>query len=335
MSVRVGFVGVGRIGAAHAAVVARHPEVSELVVGDADPARAAQVAGALGATPAGAIDDVLAAGVDALMIAANTSAHGALIVRGCEAGLPVFCEKPVALDVEGTIDVVERVRAAGVPVQIGFQRRFDAGYATVRASLAAGELGELRRVHLLSADREPPDASYIPGSGGIFRDCHVHDFDVLRWVTGREVVEAYATGANRGAEFFGAAGDVDESAALLTLDDGTLVTMQGSRYNGGGYDVRMEVYGTAASAAAGLGTRTPLRCAELDGGFPGGEPWPGFWERFTPAYEAEIDAFVEVALGRRETPCSVEDALEALYAAEAADLSRREHRPVAVAEVRR
>ena len=131
-----------------------------------------------------------------------------------------------------------------MPTQIGFQRRFDAGYGAARDALRSGALGELRRVHALTGDREPPAADYIPSSGGIFRDCHVHDFDILRWVTGREVVEVYAVGANRGAAFFAEAGDVDESAAVLTLDDGTLVTLQGSRYNGGGHDVRMELAGT-------------------------------------------------------------------------------------------
>lgn len=334
MSLRVGFLGVGRIGAAHAEVVARHPAVSELVVGDADTARAREVADRLGVVSAGGIDDVLAAGVDALMIAATTSAHPGLILRACEAGLPVFCEKPVAPDVAATIAVAERVRETGIQVQVGFQRRFDAGYAAARAALASGELGELRRAHLLTADREPPPAGYVAGSGGIFRDCHVHDFDALRWVTGREIVEVYATGANRGAAFFGAAGDVDESTALLTLDDGTLATLQGSRYNGAGYDVRLELAGTEATLAVGLDERTALRSTEPGAAFPAGKPWPGFRERFGAAYEAELSAFLEVAAGTRPSPCSVDEALEALYVAEAAELSRREHRPATVDEVR-
>src|SRR5690606_39809392 len=110
----------------------------------------------------------------------------------------------------------------------------------------------LHRVHLITADPRPPAADYIPRSGGIYRDCHIHDFDILRWVTGREVDSVYATGATRGAAFFAEAGDVDTSAALLTMDDGTLFTLQGSRYNGGGSDERMELAGTLRTRAVGL-----------------------------------------------------------------------------------
>jgi predicted dehydrogenase len=148
------------------------------------------------------------------------------------------------------------------------------------------------------------------------------------------VVEVYAVGANRGADYFGTAGDVDESVGLLTLDDGTLVTVQGSRYNGGGYDVRMELAGTAGTLVVGLDDRAPMRSAEPGVTFPDGAPWPGFWPRFLPAYRAEIQAFVELVAGRRDNPCSVAEALEAFYVAEAATRSRVERRAVRVDEVR-
>ena len=329
---RVALIGTGRIGAAHAEVVRDHPEVERLVVADADPGRASALADKLGVEHA-PVEDAMAA-VDAVVIAAATTAHPELIVAAARRGLPVFCEKPIAADVHTSVRVVEQVRATEVPTQIGFQRRFDAGYVAAREALRGGALGELRRVHALTADREPPAADYIPTSGGIFRDCHVHDFDILRWVTGREVTEVYAVGANRGAAFFADGGDVDESAALLTLDDGTLVTLQGSRYNGGGHDVRMELAGTEATWVVGLDANAALVSAEAGVGFPDGTPWDSFWGRWTPAYVAEMNAFVDLALGRRESPCTVEEALEAFYVAEAASRSRAEHRPVTLTEVR-
>jgi myo-inositol 2-dehydrogenase/D-chiro-inositol 1-dehydrogenase len=329
---RVALVGTGRIGSAHAEVVLAHPEVEQLVVADADGPRAAALADKLGIGHA-PVEQALD-GADAVVIAAATTAHPELILAASRRGLPVFCEKPVAADVATSVQVVEEVRASGVPTQIGFQRRFDAGYRAARDALRRGELGELRRVHALTADRVPPHASYIPTSGGIYRDCHVHDFDILRWVTGREVVEIYAVGSNRGADYFAAAGDVDESAALLTLDDGTLATLQGSRYNGGGHDVRMEIAGTEATWVVGLDEHAALVSAEPGVAFPDGDPWQDFWGRWTPAYVAEMNAFVDLALGRRESPCTVADALEAFYVAEAATRSRDEHRPVTVAEVR-
>lgn len=324
---RVGLLGLGRIGAFHAATLSAHPRVEELVLADADEALAADVAARVGAKVGDAFD------ADAVVIATPTVTHAELILRACAAGLPVFCEKPVALGVAETRRVARAVERHGTLAHIGFQRRFDAGYAAARRTLSAGDLGDLHRVHLLTADPRPPAAAYIASSGGIFRDCHIHDFDILRWVTGREVDTVYATGGNRGARFFADAGDVDNSAALLTLDDGTLVTLQGSRYNGAGYDVRMELAGSLRTMAVGLEDRVPLTSAEPEATFPVKEPWPDFGARFEAAYVAEMDAFLALAAEGGDSPCTVQDALAALLIAEAAELSRHEGRPVRVAEV--
>lgn len=329
---QVGLIGAGRIGAGHAEVLRDHPEVDRLLVADALPERAADLAVKLGVEQAD-VNDVLVS-VDAVVVAAATSAHPDLVRAALRRGLPVFCEKPIAADLATSTALAAEVTGSGVPTQIGFQRRFDAGYVAARSALLAGALGELRRVHAVTADPVPPPTDYVAVSGGIFRDCNVHDFDVVRWVTGREVVEVYATGANRGAAVFADAGDVDESAAVLTLDDATLVTLQGSRYNGAGQDVRMELAGTAATWVVGLDDKSPLVSAEPGVDFPRDTPWESFWGRWTPAYVAEMQAFVDVALGRRVSPCPVEDALESFLVAEAATVSRLEHRPVRVEEVR-
>ena len=330
---RVGLAGTGRIGTMHAEILAAHPSVTQLIVNDANVEVATQVAAKVDGIVTESIEQLLDADLDGLVIATGTAAHAELIIAGTDARIPIFCEKPVALDVDETERVVAHVNTANVPVQIGFQRRFDDGYAAARRTLRDGELGELRRLHLVSADPAPPSPAYIATSGGIFRDLHIHDLDILRWVTGCEVVEIYATAANRGDDCFRAAADVDECVAVLTLDDGTVATMQGSRYNGAGYDVRMEVAGTKATHVVGLAERSPVRSAEPGVGFPGGPPWVLFWDRFRAAYAAEIHAFVEMAAGRRESPCTVDDALHASYLAEAGDLSLREQRPVRVEEV--
>jgi predicted dehydrogenase len=330
---RIGLAGVGRIGAEHARALATHPDVDDLVLADSDTARASKLAEKLGVPSTESVEQLLRSGLDGFVIAAATDAHAELIKAGVDAGLPVFCEKPVAPDVARTIDVRDHVRQHGGRVQIGFQRRFDAGYVAARAELAAGRVGELRRAHLLTCDPSPPAREYIPVSGGIYRDMHVHDIDVLRWVTGREVVEVFAMGANRGDAVFAESGDVDEATTLLRLDDGTLVTMHGSRYNGAGYDVRMELAGTAGTIVVGLDERVPLRSMEPGVTFPGGEPWPAFWPRFTPAYRAEMTAYVAMVRGESPSPCTVEEALQAVLVAEAAERSRRENRPVRLAEV--
>ncbi|MEU4549379.1 Gfo/Idh/MocA family protein [Nonomuraea dietziae] len=320
---RVGLIGLGRIGRFHAETLARR--VDQLIVADADRNLASEVAGRLGATAG----DPWSA--DALVIATPTSTHAGLLLQACEQRIPVFCEKPAAPTVAETLQVAEAAERCGTMVHIGFQRRFDAGFAAARQALLGGELGALHRAHLLTGDPRPPAPEYVPVSGGIFRDCHIHDFDILRWVTGLEAESVYAAGANRGEAFFAEADDVDTSAALITMADGTLVTLQGSRYNGAGYDVRMELAGTLATWAVGLGARAPLHRAD-DGAFPE-DPWPDFQTRFAAAYTAEIEAFLATARGEQDSPCTVRDALAALYLAEAADLSRRDGRPVQMAEV--
>ncbi|RNL83955.1 Gfo/Idh/MocA family protein [Halostreptopolyspora alba] len=332
---RIGLVGTGRIGASHAAALAARPDVTELVLSDVDRERATDVAATVEATVVDDIGPLLAPGaLDGLVVAAATTAHPALITAGVRAGIPVFCEKPVAPDVPGTVEVLREVTRASVPVQIGFMRRFDPGYTRARRALRDGSLGELHRVHAVTCDAAPPPAGYVPQSGGIFRDCHVHDFDAVRWVTGREFTEVTAFGANRGAAYFAEAGDVDTTAAVLRMDDQTVVTLQGSRYNGAGYDVRLELAGSEGTVAVGLDDHSALVSAEPGADFPRGEPFREFWPRFTPAYEAEIAEFLRVAKDQAPSPCTVEDALEAVLVAEAADRSMREGRAVRLSEVR-
>jgi myo-inositol 2-dehydrogenase/D-chiro-inositol 1-dehydrogenase len=222
-----------------------------------------------------------------------------------------------------------------VPVHIGFQRRFDAGYVVAREAVQSGSLGWIHTMRSTTLDPSPPAPAYIAASGGFFRDCSVHDFDSIRWVSGHEVREVYALGANRGEDFFLAAGDVDAAAAVLTLDDDTLALISGSRYNARGYDVRLEVLGSQDGLSVGLDDRLPLRSVEPGATFPSGVPYSAFMERFRDAYVAELTAFVAIVAGRARPSCTVADALEAFYIAEACELSRAEHRPVSVDEVRR
>ncbi|GHF79229.1 Gfo/Idh/MocA family oxidoreductase [Streptomyces filamentosus] len=327
---RIGLIGTGRIGSFHAGVLARHPEVGSLVVADADAGRAASVAAALGAEAAPDVTALLGRGPDAVVIASATAAHAELISRAARAGLPVFCEKPIALDVPGTLAALAAVAEAGTELQLGFMRRFDAGYRAAREAVRAGRLGRLHTVRTVSSDPEPPPAAYLPLSGGLFRDCMIHDVDAVRWVTGREVVEVYARGADGGPAVFREAGDVDTAAALLVLDDGTLVTATATRCNGAGYDVRMELAGDRDQLAVGLDERTPLTSLEPHSPAPPPKPWPGFLERFAPAYEAELDAFVRLVRGGAPNPCDGYEALAALRVAEACERSRREGRAVRV-----
>ncbi|MFJ8715393.1 Gfo/Idh/MocA family oxidoreductase [Streptomyces violaceus] len=330
---RIGVIGTGRIGTIHANTLSRHRDVGSLILTDADPTRAQDLAHRLGETAAPGVEEIFRWGVDAVVITTNTSAHAELIGRAARSGLPVFCEKPIALDLPGTLSAIAEVETVGTVLQMGFQRRFDTGYTGAREAVRSGRLGRLHTVRALTSDQSPPAAAWLPLSGGLYRDTLIHDFDVLRWVTGREVADVYAAGSDAGPAMFREAGDVDTAAVLLTLDDGMLATITGSRMNGAGYDVRMELAGELDQIVVGLDDRTPIASTEPTGPPAADKPWTGFLERFGPAYEAELNAFVEVVRGERPNPCDGREALQALRIAEACELSRRERRAVRLAEI--
>jgi myo-inositol 2-dehydrogenase/D-chiro-inositol 1-dehydrogenase len=331
---RIGILGLGRIGAFHAETLSGLDVVESLVLTDPFADAAKSAAERFGGEVVDSPEALLAAGVDGIVVAAATDAHPGLILAGVEAGVPVFCEKPVAKTMAEGVRVLKAVEGTEVPIQIGYNRRFDAGFVAARAAVQGGELGKLHTVRSTTLDPAPPPAAYIAASGGIFRDCSVHDFDIIRWVTGREVVEVYAVGGNRGAEYIKEAGDADTTGAILTLDDGTIAVVSNSRHNARGYDVRMEIHGFADSIAVGLEDKLPLRSVEPGVTFPAGTPHDFFMDRFTEAYRAELTAFTEIVAGTRPSPCTVADALEAGWIADACTLSLQEHRPVTVAEVR-
>jgi myo-inositol 2-dehydrogenase / D-chiro-inositol 1-dehydrogenase len=329
--VRIGVIGVGRIGSMHAGMLAEEPAVDQVILADIDQQRAQEVAADL-ALEATSIEEIFDR-VDAVVIAAATSAHAQLIGKAASTGLPAFCEKPIAVDVASTHEVIRDVAGAGTVLQVGFQRRFDAGYRAAHDLVAHGELGTLYAFRLAGHDPAPPPEDYIAVSGGIFRDFSIHDFDALRFVTGQEVTEVYADGSVIAFPVFAEQGDVDTAVATLRLESGALGILSVTRHDPLGYDVRMELFGSGDSVSVGWDARTPLRSVE-----PGMPPAPAeayarFQERFADAYRDEMAAFVEVAEGRRENPCTPEDALEALRVAVACDLSRAEHRPVQLAEV--
>jgi myo-inositol 2-dehydrogenase/D-chiro-inositol 1-dehydrogenase len=332
---RIGIMGLGRIGAFHAETLAGLDAVDSLVVTDPVAATVATATERFGAVPADSPEALLAAGIDGVVIAAATDVHPQLIVAAVKAGVPVFCEKPVARGVEESLEVLRAVEGSGVEVQIGYNRRFDAGCVAARRAVVSGELGGLHTVRSTTLDPAPPPAAYVAASGGIFRDCSVHDFDIVRWVTGREVVEVYATGGNRGAEYIREAGDVDTASSLLILDDGTIAVISNSRHNARGHDVRLEVHGMKDSIAVGLEDKLPLRSVEPGATFPAGVPHIFFMDRFADAYRAELTAFTEVVAGTRTSPCTVADAIEASRIADACTLSIHENRPVRLDEVRK
>ncbi len=326
---RIGLLGVGRIGIMHARILA--PKVESLVVADVVPERARQAADELGARVRSVEDFFDSDDLDGVVLATPTDAHARHIEAAVRLGVPIFCEKPVALDIASTERANAAAKSAGVPVHIGFQRRFDAAYAAARERLAAGKIGELRRVHMHTLDQAPAAREFLAASGGIFTDCLIHDFDALRWVTGREVEEVFAFGTDLGLPDFADFSDVCETVLALRLTGGALATAHSSRFNGAGYDVRMEVHGTEGTDVVGMDERLPVRSLEPGVAYPSGEPWVDFIARFADCYERELEAFLDVVAGKGEVPSTIDDAVASLRVAEACAASCREGRPVKVA----
>jgi len=329
----LGIIGLGRIGAFHTETLTNLPGVDGLVVTDERPDVAAAVAAKHGAKPVNSVADLLGSGVDGVVVAAATPAHAELTLAAVERGLPTFCEKPIAATATESLRVAGIVARSGVPVQVGYQRRFDNAFAAAKRAVDAGTLGLLHTVRSTTMDPAPPSMEYLAGSGGIFRDCAVHDFDVLRWITGQRALEVFATGSVQGDPRFTDIGDVDTAVAAVTFESGTLGVVSVARYNARGYDCRLEVHGFEDSVVAGWDAGVPMRNMDPRNTFPEGPAHRFFMDRFADAFRAELAAFVEVTRGDAEPSCTVADAVDVAWIAEAATESLRRHAPVRIDEV--
>lgn len=324
---RIGIIGTGRMGRIFATALTRRRDVDVLIAGSR-PGRADALAAEVGAA---AVDgpDTLVRLAGAAVIAAATPAHPALIRLGIEAGIPLFCEKPLAADLGASDELVAAALRSGVEIQVGFQRRFDPEYRAARDAVAAGALGEVYLVRMASHDALPGDPSFIGESGGMERDLLIHDFDIAGFVTGRPITAVLAM---HGAAGFPAVGhygehrDVGVAAGVVAFEGGALGVVTGLRHHPAGHDVRMELHGSQGAFAVGWGSRSPLRDRT-------GDAHRSFTDRFQEAYAAEMDAFVEMAAGRGPNPAPPEEARRALVAAIAARRCREEGRPVPVAEI--
>lgn len=331
----LGLIGLGRIGAFHTETLTGLPELDGLVITDERTEIVKQIADKYGATPVDSVEALLSSGIDGVVVAAATPAHADLTLAAVERGLPTFCEKPVASTAQESARVAEAIARSGVPVQIGYQRRFDAAFAAAKAAVDSGALGNLHTVRSTTMDPAPPPLDYIKGSGGIFRDCAVHDFDALRWITGQEAVEVYATGSVQGDPLFTEYGDVDTAAIIVRFDAGALGIVSAARYNGRGYDCRLEVHGFDDTVAAGWDQGVPVLNTDPDNDFPSGQPHHFFMDRFTEAFRTELGSFVKVVQGGPIQGATVADAVEVAWIAEAAAESLRRGTPVRIEEVRK
>jgi myo-inositol 2-dehydrogenase/D-chiro-inositol 1-dehydrogenase len=326
--VKFAVLGCGRIGRMHALNLARHPRAELAYVYDIAADAAAGVAEATGARRAGEIDEVLAAkDVRAVLIASSTDTHLDLLVRAVEAGKAVLCEKPIDLDLAKVDASWARIKDRKATIMVGFNRRFDASFKALRERIRAGEIGRLEQVIITSRDPGPPPVAYIKVSGGLFRDMTIHDFDMARYLMG-DIASVHAVGANLVDPAIGQAGDIDAAMITLVAKSGAMGQISNSRRSVYGYDQRIEAFGANGMLQAGNQRPTTVSFWGAAATAARDPVLNFFIERYTPAYLAEIDHFVDCVEKGTAPLVGYRDGREALRLAEAALGSMRTGRTV-------
>jgi myo-inositol 2-dehydrogenase / D-chiro-inositol 1-dehydrogenase len=327
---KVAVIGTGFIGSVHAKNVALHPDAELVAVSDANLEFANKVAAATGAKAVADIAEIFNnKDIQAVVIATPTDTHVDYLKRAAQAGKAIYCEKPIGLDYEEAEQAVRAVRAAGVPVMLGFNRRFDASHVAVKEAVERGDVGKVEIVQLTSRGPKPPPISYVKVSGGQLRDQTIHFFDLLRWLTNDEPVEVYAIGAALVDPAIGEAGDVDTSIVSIRMATGALCQIDSSRRAAYGYDERIEVFGSEGLAES---QRQSFRghCLYKGRQIIGDGLHPGWFERIERSYYEAIDAFLKsIEKGLPPSP-SLEDGLKAQLIADQATESIKTGRPIKI-----
>ncbi|MGE7370434.1 inositol 2-dehydrogenase [Neorhizobium sp. NPDC001467] len=326
---KIGLLGAGRIGRVHAINIAGHGRSQLVAVSDVDEDAARSLAEAYGAKAASS-DAILAdASVDAVLIATSTDTHSDLMEKAAAAGKAILCEKPVDLSLARAQACLDAVSKTGVPVMIGFNRRFDPNFFAIKASIAAGEIGKPELLSITSFDPAPPPVSYVKVSGGLFRDMMIHDFDMANFLMGDVPEMVHASGTSIVDPEIGKAGDVDTAVVTLTYADGRIAVIKNSRRAVYGYDQRVEILGSEGLLSAGNVLQNTVSKATKQG-VTSAKPEFFFLERYMRAYAAEWDAFVAAILDGAAIPVTLKDGVAALALAEAATASVKSGQPVAL-----
>ena len=271
--------------------------------------------------------------VDAVLICSSTDTHSPISLEAIAAGKHVFCEKPIDHDVAKIKEVIEALKKNPVKYQVGFNRRFDHNFKAIRDAVVAGKVGKQQIIKITSRDPEPPSIDYVKISGGIFLDMTIHDFDMVRYLSGAEVEEVYAEGSVTVDPEIGKAGDIDTAIITLKLDNGATAVIDNCRAACYGYDQRAEVFGTKGCVAISNDSDSNAVYSCKDGVIAE-KPMFFFLERYMMAYANEVNQFVEAIVNDTPTPVNANDGLQPVLIGLAAKKSVEEHRPVKIAEIR-
>ncbi|MBK8769690.1 MAG: inositol 2-dehydrogenase [Rhizobiales bacterium] len=328
--IRFGVIGAGRIGKVHSATIAANPKAKLAFIADAMPKAAEELAAKHGAKVASVDEIMKSKDVDAVLIGSPTGFHAEQIQAASSAGKAIMCEKPVSLSVEmihQTLKVVEKNKST---LMIGFNRRFDPNFAELERRIRAGAVGDVEMVTVISRDPSPPPAEYVKGSGGLFRDMMIHDFDMARFLMGEEFVVVNALGSALVDKAIGEAGDVDTAAVQMQTKSGRIAVITNSRRATYGYDQRMEVHGSKGMLSARNIHNTTVELHNGQG--TQADPIQNFFlERYVQAYANELNTFIgAVESGNRDPRPSGFDGLQAQILADAATESWKTGKPVKV-----
>jgi myo-inositol 2-dehydrogenase/D-chiro-inositol 1-dehydrogenase len=316
--IRFALFGAGRIGRVHADSIDVHPRAELAWVYDPIESAAQDVAKEYGAAIAASVDTALDdSSVDAVVIASATPTHVDLLTRAVRVGKAVLCEKPIDVDLARVDRCWVAIAALNPTVMVGFNRRFDPSFREVRDRIAAGDIGRLEQLIIMSRDPAPAPREYLATSGGLFRDMTIHDFDLVRFFLG-EVVEVYATGANVVADYIAELGDIDSAVVVLRRADGALCHITNSRHSVFGYDQRLEAFGSAGMLSVGNQHATSVRLSNATHTESAPEYLNFFLDRYTPAYRAELDHLITAMEQGNQPSPGFADGREALALADAA-----------------
>lgn len=330
---KVGIIGLGRIGKIHLDNLLKIPNVEVVVA--VNPSEAGQsYAKALGVPCVTSnVNEIFDnAEIDAVAICSSTDTHAEFIIRSVESGKAVFCEKPLDLSLETVKETVKKVKATDVPLMMAFNQRFDEHFSAIKSAVGSGRIGEPHMLHIISRDPGPPPIAYIKTSGGLFKDMTIHDFDMARFIMGSEVVEVFAKGHNLIDPAIGKAGDIDTGILLLTFENNATAIIQNSRKAVYGYDQRLEIFGSKGMMRCENPLKTTNHFYDGSGGHSD-RHLDFFIDRYEKAYRLEMEAFINALRNKTPMPVTEEDGLQAMRIAEAANRSLLESRPVKLRDI--
>jgi myo-inositol 2-dehydrogenase/D-chiro-inositol 1-dehydrogenase len=343
-SLPVAILGAGRMGRLRATAISRQPNARLVAVFDTDREACERLAEEFQVDAVASADAAIAR-AEAVVISTPSSSHAELVMAAAGRGKAVFCEKPLALNVETATAAVAAVEAAGVPSMVGFSKRFDPARRALENSVRAGEIGRVEMV--LLTNRDPNTIEFRPlvdylrklhdtAPYGLIRESTVHDFDTARALLGDEPTELFAIGSNLSSPTMAEFSEPDTVSVTMRTASGSMCHINGAWRTSYGYDQRIEVVGSTGMLRLENEPRPPVVRYDETGGhtgrmFEGPRGNFDYWMfAFADAYPAEIDHFIDCVLSGRTPMVSVRDGLRAQVLVEAAVASLRNGSPVAV-----